>query len=80
MSNCWTRHKSPADGKEFDREAVHKVLEEYDNTHLLAVPYTFEQNYATDQEKLTIVKNARSTLHASGLWKELWAEACNTAV
>jgi hypothetical protein len=28
----------------------------------------------------TVVKSTRSVLHASGLPKELWAEACNTAV
>jgi len=44
------------------------------------MPYTAEQNGAAEQENRTIVERARSMLHASGLPKELWAEACNTAV
>jgi hypothetical protein len=44
------------------------------------MPYTPEQNGATEQENRTNVESTRSMLHASGLPKELWAEACNTAV
>ena len=39
-----------------------------------------EQNGATEQENSTDVESTRSMLHTSGLPKELWAEACNTAV
>jgi hypothetical protein len=67
-------------GKEFNCEAVLKVLEEHGITHRLTMPYTPEQNGAAEQENRTIVENFRSMLHASGLPKELWAEACNTAV
>jgi len=67
-------------GKEFNCKAVQKVLEEYGITHRIAMPYTPEQNGAAEQENRTIVESARSMLHASGLPKELWAEACNTAV
>jgi transposase InsO family protein len=67
-------------GKEFNCEAVLKVLEEHGITHRLTMPYTPEQNGAAEQENRTIVENVRSMLHASGLPKELWAEACNTAV
>jgi hypothetical protein len=42
--------------------------------------YIPEQNGAAEQENHTIVGSAHSMLHASGLPKELWAEACNTAV
>ena len=44
------------------------------------MPYTPKQNGAAEQENHTIVESARFVLHASGLLKELWAEACNTAV
>jgi len=44
------------------------------------MPYTPKQNGAAEQENCTVVESARSVLHASGLPKELWAEACNTAV
>jgi transposase InsO family protein len=67
-------------GKEFNFKAVQKVLEEYGTTHRIAMPYTPEQNGAAEQENRTIVESACSTLHASGLLKELWVEACNTAV
>jgi len=67
-------------GKEFNCEAVQKVLEEHGITHRLTVAYTPEQNGAAEQENRTVVESARSVLHASGLPEELWAEACNTAV
>jgi transposase InsO family protein len=67
-------------GKEFNCEAVWKVLEEHGIMHRITMPYTPEQNGAAEQENRTIVESARSMLHASGLPKELWAEACNTAV
>ena len=67
-------------GKEFNCEAVQKLLEEHGITHRLAMSYTSEQNGAAVQENCTIVESTRSLLHASGLPKELWAEACNTAV
>jgi D-ribose pyranose/furanose isomerase RbsD len=67
-------------GKEFNCKALQKVLEEYGITHRIAMPYTPEQNGAAEQENRTTVESARSMLHASGLPKELWAEACNTAV
>jgi transposase InsO family protein len=66
-------------GKEFNCEAVQKVLEEYGMSHRIAMPYTPEQNGAAEQENRTIVESARSMLHASGLSKELWADAWNTA-
>jgi hypothetical protein len=43
------------------------------------MPYIPEQNGAAEQENRTFVESARSMLHASGLPKELWAEACNNA-
>ena len=67
-------------GREFNCEAVQKVLEEHGITHQLTMPYTPEQNGAAEQENRTVVESARSMLHSSGLPKELWAEACNTAV
>jgi len=67
-------------GKEFNCEAVQKVLEEHSIMHRITVPHTPEQNAAAEQENRTIVESACSVLHASGLPKELWAEACNTAV
>jgi transposase InsO family protein len=67
-------------GKEFNCEAVGKVLEEHGITHRITMPYTPEQNGVAEQENCTVVESARSMLHASGLPKELWAEACNTAV
>jgi hypothetical protein len=44
------------------------------------MPHTPEQNAAAEQENHTTVESAYSMLHDSGLPKELWAEACNTAV
>jgi len=44
------------------------------------MPYTPEQNGAVEQKYRTAVESSRSMLHANGLLKELWAEACNTAV
>jgi len=44
------------------------------------MPCTPEQNGAAEQENRTVVESACSMLHANGLPKELWAEACNTAV
>jgi hypothetical protein len=67
-------------GKEFNCEAVQKILKENGIMHRVTMPYTPEQNGAAEQENRTIVESARSMLHASGLPKELWAEACNTAV
>jgi len=67
-------------GKEFNCEAVQKVLEEHSITYRLTIPCTPEQNGAAEQKNHTIVGSARSVLHASGLPKELWAEACNTVV
>jgi len=67
-------------GKEFNCEAVRKVLEEHGITHRITMPNTPEQNGAAEQENRTIVESASSMLHASGFPKELWAEACNTAV
>jgi transposase InsO family protein len=58
-------------GKEFTCEAVRKVLEEHDVTHLLTIPYTPEQNGAAEQENRTIVESALSMRHASGLPKKL---------
>lgn len=67
-------------GKEFNCEVVQKVLEEHGITHRLAMAYTPKKNGAAEQESRTIVEGARSMLHVSGLPKEMWAEACNTAV
>jgi hypothetical protein len=67
-------------GKEFNCEAVQKMLEERWITHRLTMPHTPEQNGAAEQENRTLAQSARSMLHASGLPKELRAEACNTAV
>ena len=58
-------------GKEFNCEAVQKVLEEHGITPRLTMPYNPEQNGAAEQEKRTIVESAVSTLHASELPKEL---------
>jgi transposase InsO family protein len=58
-------------GKEFNCEAVWKVLEEHGITHRITMPYTPEQNGAAKQENRTIVESACSMLHASGLPKEL---------
>jgi hypothetical protein len=55
-------------------------LEEHGITQALAMPYNPEQNGAAKQENRTIVASARSMLHASGFPKEMWGEACNTAV
>ena len=66
-------------GKESNCETVPKVLKEHGITHQLTVTYTPEQNGAEEQENRTTVEWARSMLHASGLPKELWAEACNAA-
>jgi len=44
------------------------------------MPYTPEQNGAAEQENRIIVESAGYMLHASGLPKKLWVEACNTAV
>jgi len=67
-------------GREFNCEAVQKVLEEHGITHRLAIPHTPEQNGAAEQENHTVVESTCSMLHASGLPKGLWAEARNTAV
>lgn len=42
--------------------------------------YTPKQNGAAEEENHTIVESALSMLYAHGFPKELWAEACNTAV
>jgi len=46
-------------GKEFNCEAVQKVLEEHGITHRLTLPYAPEQNGATEQENRTVVESAR---------------------
>jgi len=56
------------------------VWEEHGITHQLTMPYTPKQNGAAAQENHTIVESACSVLHASGLLKELWVQACNTVV
>lgn len=43
-------------------------------------PYTPEQNGKAERENRTIVKSARTMIHAKSLPKFLWAEAMNTAV
>jgi len=67
-------------GKEFNCEAVQKVLEEHGITYQLTIPYTPEQNGAAEQGNCAIVERACSMPHVSGLPKEMWAEACNTVV
>ena len=44
------------------------------------MPYTPEQNSATEQQNRTIVESACCMLHPCGLPKGLWAEASNTTV
>jgi hypothetical protein len=56
------------------------VLEEHSIMHQITMPHTPEQNAAAEQENRTNVESTCSMLHASGLPKELWAEACNTVV
>jgi len=48
--------------------------------HPLTMPYTPEQNGAAKQENRMAVESTCFELHASGLPKKLWAEACNTVV
>jgi len=67
-------------GKEFNRETVQKFLEERDIMHQHTMPYTPEQNGAAEHENRTIVESAPFMLHAIGLLKEPWAEACNPTV
>ena len=54
-------------GKEFNCEAVQKVLEEHGIKHQLTMPYTPETKGAAEQVTSTIVESARYMLHASGL-------------
>jgi transposase InsO family protein len=51
-------------GKEFNCEAVQKVMEEHGITHRLTMPYAPEQNGAAEQENRTVVESARSMVHA----------------
>jgi len=64
--------------KEFDCKDAQKLLEEHGFTHPLTMPYNPAQNGAAEQEIRPIVESVCSLLHASGLPKKLWPEACNT--
>lgn len=66
-------------GMEFNCEVVQIVLQ-YVIVQRLAIHIHPEQNGSAEQENRTIVENARCMLHASGLPKKLWAEACIAAV
>ena len=67
-------------GKEFDNKKVSELLADRGIEHCITPPYTPQQNGVAERENRTIVECARSMLNPSKLSKELWAEACNTAV
>ncbi|KAK9680312.1 hypothetical protein QE152_g39194 [Popillia japonica] len=52
-----------------------RILQERGILHRISMPYTPEQNGASEQENRTLVEAARTMLHAKGLPEKLWAEA-----
>ncbi|GBN35500.1 Retrovirus-related Pol polyprotein from transposon TNT 1-94 [Araneus ventricosus] len=67
-------------GGEFKNFQVCGMLQSRGINISYSIPYTPEQNGATERENRTIVEAARSILHHKGLPLKLWAEAVNTTV
>lgn len=66
--------------KEFCSKDMDNLLNSYGIQHQTSVVYTPEQNGCVEREMRTVVESARTMLLESGLNKNLWAEAINTAV
>lgn len=67
-------------GTEFVNRVVENLFKTKGIVHELTVSYTPEQNGRIEREMRTVVESARTMIIQSGLGKELWAEAVNTAV
>ncbi|KAJ8728904.1 hypothetical protein PYW07_006600 [Mythimna separata] len=59
---------------------MQKLLKSYGIQHQTSVAYTSQQNGCVEREMRTVAESARTMLLESGLNKNLWAEAINTAV
>lgn len=66
-------------GTEFCNSDVKKILKANGIVHRVTMPYTPQQNGASEQENRTLVEAARTMLHAKNLPEKLWAEAVSTA-
>lgn len=66
--------------KEFCSKDMENLMKSYGIQHQTSVVYTPEQNGCVEREMRTVVESARTMLLESGLNKNLWAEAINTAV
>ena len=67
-------------GTEFVNNELKEYLARLGINHALSAPYTPEQNGFIEREVRTITEKATTMLARSGLGKEFWAEAINTAV
>lgn len=67
-------------GKEFDYEAVRKIISDHGITLRIVTPYTPGQNGMSESENRTLVELCKSMLSVSKLSKTVWQQVCETAV
>lgn len=67
-------------GLEFVNREIRELTNSFGVRHEKTVLYSPEQNGMAEKENRTIVKAARTLLHAGKLSTKLWTEAVNTAV
>lgn len=67
-------------GGEFMNRDVEGLFKKKGIVHETTVAYTPEQNGRIEREMRTVVESARTMIIKSGLGKEVWAEAVDTAV
>lgn len=67
-------------GLEYKNRAFDEYADKRGIEREYTAPYTPEQNGKAERDNRTLVESARTMLLAKGLPKNLWAEACSTAV
>jgi transposase InsO family protein len=67
-------------GKEYVNAGLKRLLTYYGIEHELVVPYNPQQNGHAERVNRTIVEMGRCMIQEAGCSKQLWAEACSTAV
>ena len=63
-------------GGEFNNIEFEQITQNAEINHRITMPYTVEQNSATERENHTLVETARSMLQSKQLPNKLWAETC----
>jgi transposase InsO family protein len=67
-------------GKEYVNAELKRLLTSYGIKHELVVPYNSQQNDRAERVNRTIVEMGRCMIQEAGCSKQLWADACSTAV